>query len=131
MSNSTVAAALSARLATLSLPTQWENSSFTPSASQTYLAEAFLPATTTAVGIASTSSDELAGIYQVTVLSPRGGTKGPGRATAEQVIAAFPRGLRLTRSGITVTILRTSMGPALMQGDRWAIPVSIDYRAFA
>lgn len=130
MSNAKVAAALSARLATLGLPTQWENAQFQPSATQTYLAEAFLPAATAAVGIASTSSDELFGVYQVMVMSPRGGTKGPGMATAEQVLAAFPRGLRITRNGVTVTIQRSYLGPSLMQNDRWGIPVSIDYRAF-
>lgn len=130
MSNAAVAAALATRLATLGLPTQWENSQFTPTANQTYLVEAFLPAATVAVGIASTSSDELLGIYQVMVMSPRGATKGPGIAAAEQVLAAFPRGLRITRNGVTVTIQRSYLGPALMQNDRWAIPVSIDYRAF-
>lgn len=131
MSNAIIAAALSTRLATLGLPTQWENSQFTPTANQTYLVEAFLPAATLAVGVATSSADEFSGIYQVMVMSPRGGTKGPGLAAAEQVLAAFTRGLRLTRSGITVTILRSSLGPALMQDDRWGIPVSIDYRAFA
>lgn len=131
MSNAIIAAALSTRLATLGLPTQWENNQFTPTANQVYLIEAFLPATTLAVGVANTSADEFSGIYQVMVMSPLGGTKGPGLAAAEQVLGAFQRGLRLTRSGVTVTILRSSLGPALFQGERWGIPVSIDYRAFA
>ncbi len=130
MSNAAIFSALSTRLATLNLPTQWENSQFVPTANQTYLAEAFLPAATVPVGIASTAAQELFGIYQVMVMSPKGGTKGPAKVATGQVLAAFPRGLRLTYSGVTVTIMRSYLGPSIMQGDRYATPVSIDYRAF-
>lgn len=131
MSNQTVGAALSARLNTLGLPTQWENAPYTPSASMVYLQEALLPADAPSVGIASSSANEFTGIYQVSVLAPAGGTKGPGYATAKQVQEAFPKGLRLTRSGVTVAILRTAQGPAFMDGARWVVPVSIYYRALA
>lgn len=131
MSQATISAALSARLATLvGYQVQWENAPFTPPAG-VYLAEAFLPATTLAVGISNASSDEYSGIYQVSVMAPKGATKGPPRVAADAVLALFPRGLQLTRTGITVTILRASMGPALMDGDRYTVPLSIEYRAFA
>ena len=132
MSQATISAALSARLNTVAggYQVQWENAPFTPPAG-VYLAEAFLPATTLAVGVSSASSDEYSGIYQVTVMAPKGATKGPARAAADAVLAHFPRGLELTRDNIKVTVLRSSMGPALMDGDRYAVPLSIEYRAFA
>lgn len=129
MSNQTIAAALASRLAALALPTQYENSAFTPVAGVVYLSEALLPSTTVAVGVSTTSSDEFSGIYQVTVHAPKGGTKGPGMAAAKAIQDQFPRGLELVRDGIKVTVLRSSQAPGFIDGDRWLIPVSIDYRA--
>jgi hypothetical protein len=131
MSNQSITAAMATRLSGLSLPTQYENSAFTPVAGQVYVAEALLTGPTLPVGIAVQSSDEYGGIYQVTVFAPLGGTKGPGQTVAKQVADRFPRGLTLTRDGIKIVVLRASQGPGFVSGDRWAIPVSINYRAFA
>lgn len=132
MSDQAINAALAARLQALGLPTAFENAKFTPTAGVLYLEENYLPGETTSVGVASTSSDVFTGIYQVTVLAPLDGTKGPGMATAKQVAEHFPKGMRLTHaSGLKVTILRASQGPGFKRNDRWAIPVSIRYRSFA
>ncbi len=131
MSNQTIAAAMATRLSGLALPTQYENSSFTPVSGQVYVAEALLTGPTMPVGIAAQSSDEYGGIYQVTVFAPLGGTKGPAQATAKQIADHFPRGLTLTRDGIKIVVLRVSQGPGFVSGDRWAVPMSINYRAFA
>lgn len=131
MSNQKIAAALATRLNTLSLPTQWENTPFTPTAGQVYVSEALLTGPTLSVGVANSSSNEFGGIYQVTVYAPLGGTKGAGLDVAQDVADAFTKGLKLTYGGLTVTILRTSQAPAFPSGDRWAIPVSVTYRAFA
>lgn len=132
MSDQAINAALAARLQVLGMPTAFENASFTPAVGALYLEENFLPGETTPVGVASTSSDVFTGIYQVTVLAPLGGTKGPGMAAAKQVAEHFPRGMRLTHaSGLKVTILRASQGPGFKRNDRWAIPVSIRYRSIA
>ena len=131
MSNQAIAAALATQLNTLDLPTQWENAPFTPTAGVVYVAEALLPGPTLSVGLAGASSDEFGGIYQVTVYAPLGGTKGAGIAVAKDVADAFPKASQLTYDGVTVIVLRTSQGPAFTSGDRWAIPVSVTYRAFA
>lgn len=131
MSNQAIAAALATQLDTLNLPTQWENAPFTPTADEVYVAEALLTGPTLSVGVAIASSDEFGGIYQVTVYAPLGGTKGAGLAVAQDVADAFTKGLKLTYDGLTVIILRTSQAPAFQSGDRWAIPVSVTYRAFA
>ena len=131
MSNQAIAAALATQLNTLDLPTQWENAPFTPTAGVVYVAEALLTGPTLSVGVGSTSSNEFGGIYQVTVYAPLGGTKGAGLAVAQDVADAFTKGLKLTYDGLTVIILRTSLAPAFPSGDRWAIPVSVTYRAFA
>ena len=131
MSNASIRAALATRLNTLDLPTAWENKNFTPPAGQVYVAEALLPNETLSVGVSSTSSDNFGGIYQVLVHAPAGAGKGAAVTVAEQVVAAFPKGASLTYGGVTVRILRASQNPALMNGDRYAIPVSITYRALS
>lgn len=127
MSESTVAAALAARLATLGIPTQYENAAFVPIAGQTYLAESFLPAERQAVGLSQT--DAIVGVYQVSVMAPKDGTKGPGYTTAKLVSALFPRGLRIVRDGVTVTVMQSSQAPAISMADRWMVPVSVEFRA--
>lgn len=131
MSNQAIAAALATQLNTVDLPTQWENAPFTPPAGEVYLAETLLPGPTLSVGVSGTSSNEFGGIYQVTVYAPLGGTKGAGLGAAQAVAEAFPKALQLTYDGITVIVLRTSQAPAFASGDRWAIPISVTYRAFA
>jgi hypothetical protein len=124
-----IGAALSTQLATLALPTAWENSRFKPTAGQVYLAESLIAGNTLAVGVAIQASDEFGGIYQVLVYSPTDAGKGIGRATADTVAAAFVRGDRLVYDGVTVTILSTSQAGGFISGDRWVVPISIKYRA--
>ena len=131
MSNASIRAALATWLNTLGIQTAWENSNFKPTAGQVYLAETLLPNTTLSIGVSSASSDNFGGIYQVLVYAPAGSSKGAAVAASEQVVAAFPKGASLTYSGVTVRILMPSQNPALMDGDRYVIPVSITYRAIA
>lgn len=131
MSNASIRAALATQLNTLGIPTAWENSNFKPTAGQVYLAEALLPNETLSVGVSGASSDNFGGIYQVLVYAPAGSGKGAAVAAAEQVVGAFPKGASLTYSGITVRVLRASQNPALIDGERYVIPVSINYRALA
>lgn len=128
MSEATVAAALAARLSTLGIPTQYENAPFTPTAGQTYLAEAFLPAERQAVGLAKT--DAIVGIYQVSVMAPKDGTKGPGYTAAKLVSALFPRGLRIERDGVTVTVMQVSQTSPMPMADRWMVPVRVEFKAY-
>lgn len=130
MSNSQIAAALATQLDTLNLPTHWENTSFTPVAGQIYVSESLLQGVTIPIGIATGSSDELGGIYQVLVYAPMDAGKGAGRTVADTVAAAFQRGDRFTYSSVTVTIQSVSQSAAFISGDRFVIPVSIAYRAF-
>jgi hypothetical protein len=131
MSNSKIAAALATKLNTLNLPTHWENSKFTPVAGQIYVSESLLQGATIPIGIATGSSDELGGIYQVLVYAPMDAGKGAGRAVADTVAAAFQRGARLTYQSVTVTIQSVSQSAAFISGDRFVIPVSIAYRSFS
>lgn len=125
-----IGAALSTKLATLNLPTAWENSRFKPTAGQVYLAESLIAGDTIAVGFAIQAADEYGGIYQVLVYAPADAGKGIARSTADTVAAAFVRGDRLAYEGVTVTIQSTTQGAGFMSGDRFVVPVSISYRSF-
>lgn len=131
MINSKISAALATQLDTLGLPTHWENAKFIPPAGNIYLSETLLSGDTIPVGVASAASDEFGGVYQVLVYAPADANKGAARSTADDVAAAFQRGDRLVYDGVTVTIQRTTQNPAFMSGERFVIPVSITYRAFA
>lgn len=131
MINTKISAALATRLNSVDLPTHWENAKFTPVAGQIYLSENLLTGDTIPVGVSSAASDEFGGVYQVLVYAPMDANKGPARSAADDVAAAFQRGDRLTYDGVTVTIQRTTQNPPFVSGDRWVIPVSVTYRAFA
>lgn len=131
MINSKISAALASQLDTLGFPTHWENSKFTPPAGAIYLREDLLSGETIPMGVSSASSDEFGGVYQVLVYAPLDNNKGPARLAADAVSAAFQRGDRLTYDGLTVTIQRTTQDPPFVSGDRFVIPVSITYRAYA
>ena len=130
MSLTKIGAALSTQLATLNLPTAWENSRFKPTVGQVYLAESLIAGSTIAVGFANQASDEYGGIYQVLVYAPADAGKGIARSTADTVAAAFVRGDRLVYDGVIVTIQSTSQAAGFMSGDRFVVPVSVAYRAF-
>lgn len=124
-----IAAALATRLKTLNIPTQWENDrAFTPPTG-VYLREAFLPGEVLPFGLFQ--ADILGGIYQVTVMAPKGSTKGGFVSEVDAVLNAFPRGGRLAHNGQSVTILTTWRSAGFESGDRWAVPVSVRFRGVA
>lgn len=123
-----ISAALATQLNTLGLPTQFENSQFSPVSGITYLKEDLLPANNTSITL--NQSVMHSGIYQVSVYAPKDANKGSGYSVSQQVLNAFQRGLRLTYQGVTVTIVSASQTPAFISGDRWVIPISIFYKAF-
>lgn len=121
-------AALSTRLQALNLPTQWENAPFTPTAGAAYLIETILPAQTVPYTVnGQTEVNE--GIYQVTVMAPKGATKGAGLSIVKQVADHFPVGLELSSGGQSVKVQSVSQHRGMADGDRWAIPISIRWFA--
>lgn len=130
MSDKAINTALALHLQDLGLPVAFENAPFTPVDGQVYLREFHLPAETTPVGNAAETSDDHRGIYQVTVMAPADAYKDIGLTAAEQVKAHFVRGRTLIRDGVSIRVERVYSSPAIPSGSRWAIPVSIRYRAF-
>lgn len=123
--------ALEKRLATLSpaLATAYENASFTPVAGAAYQRVNLLPNTPDN----STQGASLyfeRGLFQVTVCAPGGTGPAAADAQAQAIRNHFKRGTSLVESGITVNITDTPrQSPGYIDGDRWAVPVSIPFQA--
>ena len=133
MSHRKISAALSTHLSTMpSLPSvAWENAPFDPVAGTVYLSENYLPATTTEVGLADDSSNQFIGVYQISVHASAGAYKLEAQTLADSVVAHFSRGTLLTYDAQNVRIEVSSIANAIQDGDRYMIPVSINWRSFA
>lgn len=130
-----IKAALETRLKAMSplLPTHWENSQFTPPESGGYQSVHLLPAepeNPSILGVAGSEMYRENGLMQVTLVYPAEGGAGTALAKAEAIRDWFPRGLSVSYGGITTVIGRTPrIGPAMVQDDRYVLPVSIPYFA--
>jgi hypothetical protein len=129
MAHDKASAACSTLLSTLggTYPIQYENKSFNPPAGL-YLAESTIPAGNGLAALSQDGSEVMEGIFQVLCYAAKGEGKGGGIKASGTVAALFQRGLRLSLSGVTVTVRKTEQGPAFTSGDRYAWPVSVYYR---
>jgi hypothetical protein len=104
---------------------------FTPNAGETYLQCFVLPATTDSQMLEG--GDRLyRGVWQVTIVKPKGNGLGAALGIEDELVALFPNDLPLTSGAFTVYI-RSPMGsgPALTDELNTRIPVSCQYRADA
>jgi len=133
MSHSKISNALSKRLQSLpaSPPVAWENAGFKPVDGVTFLAETYLPAETSGVGVAATDSLDYTGIYQIDVRAALDDYKKEANDTADAVASHFRRGTILTYNGQKVTIQSVSRAQGRADGAWWFIPVSVNWRAFS
>jgi hypothetical protein len=70
------------------------------------------------------------GIYQITLCYPLNTGPAAAATRAELIRATFYRGASFVAGGITVTIIRTpEIAPAMIEGDRYVVPVSIRFMA--
>ena len=149
-----IQAALNYHLSQLSgVPTtiQWENTTVTPPDDDLYLRTFFLPATPSYPFIGSDGQTYEHGIFQIDVLGIKGSGWGAVYSTVDDLIAYFYRdktitygtdylimrgvnitirGDRLTMGGsgnITVYIEKSYPMRGNVEGDRYKVPVSIDY----
>lgn len=123
--------ALEAHLAAMTpaLATAYENVAFTPTLNVPYQKANLLPASPDNSTQGSSHYREI-GIFQVSLYYPAGTASGNAKARAELVRTHFKRGTTLVKSGVKTIITHTpSIHPALVDGDRYVVPVSIRYQA--
>src|SRR6056297_706773 len=133
MSHTNISAALSTRLGTLpsSPPVAYENAGYTPAEGTAYIAEHYLPAETSVVGLADDDSNDFTGVYQIDVRTPLDAYKAGGNDIADAVLSHFKRGTVMTYSGQSVVVQTASRAQGRPSGSWWFIPVSIIWRAFS
>lgn len=115
------------------VPTHWENAAFTPPSDSPYQNVVLLPAepvNPSILGVAGSEMYREIGIMQVTLVYPAKGGAGTALAKAEAIRDWFPRGSSFSFGGVTTVISRTPrIGPAMVQDDRYVLPVSVSYFA--
>lgn len=129
MSHKDINAALSKHAQALPYPIAFENGS-SPDKSGIYIEEGYIPATTNIPSIDRRGIRDYRGIYQLVVYAPRDKTKGDAFSAADAISKHFRPITRLVRNGVTVEINNEpQQAGGFVVGDRFAIPVSIDFRA--
>lgn len=131
MSLEIIRKALEKRLATLTpvIAIAYENAAFTPSFGVPYLRVNLLPNTPDNSIMGQATYFER-GIFQVTACYPlNAGTANAGDK-AQAIRNHFKRGVTMVESGVTVIVTNTpKVAPALIDGDRYSVPISIEYQA--
>jgi hypothetical protein len=110
------------------LPVVWDNTEREAAHGEVVLLCSFLPARAVFATLGPTGADAKPGVYQVAVSTHRG--RGPGLALqhADGLVAAFKR-QRLTVAGTTVHSWRAWPAPGFDTGDRYVVPVSVEWTA--
>lgn len=130
MTQTNIRAALEKALAAMSpaLSTAYENKTFSPVVGTAYQKAATLFAEPDNPEIGSGYQER--GIFQVTLMYPKGEGAGAATARAALLRATFARGSTFTYGGTTVIIERTpEVGAGFNDGDRWAVPVRCRFYA--
>jgi len=94
-----------------------------------YLRPTLLPAPTQQAGLGNTGLDEYQGIYQVDIFAAVGGGRASAEAQADLIGDHFKRGTSLTSAGTIVRLRDVSRTAGIVDGDRFAIAISINYMA--
>lgn len=129
MSNLNILAAFNKRLALLSpaLATRLENEPFTPVTGTPYQWVKLLPARPENPTLGDQYHREV-GFLQITLMYPIAVAPGAAMARADLIKNHFKRGTSMTQSGQVIKVNRTPVVAAgIESGDRWAVPVSIEY----
>jgi hypothetical protein len=127
-----ISAALDQQLGSLAgtTPIAWTNSEYTPTKGTMFLRPTNLPAPTLQGGLGTSGLDVNVGIYQVDVVGMVGTGKGLVAAKVDAVADHFSRGTDLTYNGVTVRLGNVSHNAGLIDGDRYYVSVSIQYRVY-
>jgi hypothetical protein len=120
--------ALATNLQSIGTSTAFENAKFTPPEG-VFFEENYLPTNASEVGLENSSTDYFTGIYQVTINAPKDTFKREALEAAQVVAEAFKRGVVLEYDGVAVRCHRVQQGVGFYSGDRYLIPVSVEWGA--
>lgn len=124
-----IQAALDSHMASMAggTPIAWPNVTYKPAAGTTYFKVDYLPGETIQASLGSSGQDITNGIYQVSIVMPR----GKGRTTLTDTIADhFSRGSVLSYNGIKLRVRGVSVGPNIYDGAWTIVPVSVSIQSY-
>ena len=114
---------------TPALATAYENVHFSPANATPYQRTNLLPAMPDDLALTA-DVVVLMGIFQVTLCYPAGTGPAPAQARAQMVVDAFKPVQILSESGVKVWLTQTpQIAAAMVDADRWLVPISIHWRA--
>jgi hypothetical protein len=127
-----ISAGLDRRLNTMTgkPPIAWENKKFAPTQGTLYARPTIIPADTEQWSLGQNGQDLSTGIYQVDVIAPAGKGKKAAYAMADTIADRFKRGTDIVENSRTISIINASRAAGFNDGDRFIVPVTIQYRAF-
>jgi hypothetical protein len=129
-----IRAGLNARLSGLTLtpahPIAWENKSFPPPTSNRWLAAFLIPATVQHRTLSDAGFVEHRGIYQISVFGPLEAGAAPQEEIAGAIKSHFKRGTRIYQGAARIEITSAIVNQGFKDGNRWQIPVTVNFRAF-
>lgn len=131
MSLALIRTALETKLNTISpaLSTAWQNVSFSPVQGTPYQAAYIMPAEPDNPTMGNDFHRER-GVFQISLFYPIQAGSSAAEARAELIRAAFYRGQSMISGSVTVRISNTpSIGQGRVDGDRWMVPIKIQYFA--
>jgi hypothetical protein len=113
---------------TPAIPVAWENVAFTPPAGR-YIRAFLLPNKAKSLFLDGSGRTRV-GLFQVNLHMPIGTGAAAARTIAAAIDAAFA--VTITAGGLRIWLLSPmSAAPAIPQPDRFVVPVSAEYKAFA
>ena len=111
-------------------PVAYPNVPFEPPEG-TYLEVRYLPNTNRNFLIGSDDPTHHIGLLQVTVVSPSNVGAIEPQEMAGNVVQHFKKGTRLQKDDVIVEVYsKPSVAPSLQDGNRYRVPVSIQYQCF-
>lgn len=130
MTFATIQALLEAQVATVvGLPLyQMENTRISPVAGSPWCRSTFLPARTVQETVGMNGRNRLSGLFQIDLFYPSDKGTATANAMTDLVIAAFPRGLQLTSSGVTVLVETSWREAAYKVEQYYNTPVVLKWR---
>jgi hypothetical protein len=110
------------------IPVAYENVEFTPPAGR-YVRAFLLPAPTESLDLARVHRRYF-GVFQVSLVMPKGTGPAAAEALLASLSAAFPTSAPIVRTNVRVWLTQPmSAAPAIQEPDRYVIPVSAPYEA--
>ena len=119
--------ALDDRLNTLPGDKAWEGVIYYPTIGKPYVSTKIAARQRQVMGIGPNVPQIWYGTYQLVVCHPAMEGVAAAYATADSLLALFPRGLSLTAGASAVIVESASVGPTYTMGDWINVPVTVQW----